>query len=69
MIVGVTMTVFNEDGSRAMHAALEENVPLISHDPNANGARALMRLRELVPDGLERIEAQARAFGVTDDPV
>jgi hypothetical protein len=66
MMVGVMLTILNQDASVAMRAQIEEEVPLTSPDPQVNGGRALMRLREIVPDALERVEGQAQALGVTE---
>ena len=39
---------------------------MTSPDPVVNAGHALMRLHELVPDAMERIDTQAQTLGVTD---
>ena len=66
MVAVVTLTIVNPDGSRAMHIAHEESIPMTSPDPVVNAGRALMRLHDLVPEAMDRIDAQAQTLGVTD---
>lgn len=68
MIAYVQVTVKNEDGTILIHHCQEENVPLLPGDPMANVQRSVMRARELIDEGRERLDAGALAIGaVTGD--
>jgi hypothetical protein len=66
MIAHVTVTILNPDGTRALHAAREDEVPHYGTDINVTAQRALARVNELTNDALTSLGEQAVTLGVID---